>query len=382
MPWIVNDVMSQRQEFVALVRSGAFHFKDLCKRFHVCRTTGYKWVARAQREFSDEVFKDKTRRPNVSPKKTSSEIEEAFVGLRTKYPYWGAKKLMVLFKEENVSVKFPCERTVNRILRRRGLLNEESPKGTPFKRFEYDNPNDLWQMDYKGHFRMSTNAFCYPLTVLDDHSRFNLVLDAHQRPAMEKVKASLAKAFQENGLPLKMLMDHGTLWYGNNESSRHPWTRLTVWLMRLGVKILYARIRHPQTCGKDERFHRTLQYDLIDRNDWGSFVQAQRAFDEFRHEYNHVRPHEALNLKRPFERYVQSPRVYPGKLEPITYPEGSLVKKVSRDGRIYHRNVEWLIHKALEGEYVRLMDENDGFMEVYYVNTLVRVLNLKKGTYE
>ncbi len=375
MPWIEKNIMSQRTEFIALVHTGQFKFKNLCKRFGISRTTGYKWFNRVAKGGSLEVLKDQNRRPKISPNQTPSVTEEAFINLRNTYPYWGARKLKVLFKEHHPSLSVPSERTVHRILFRNHLLMESSPRGKAYKRFEHENPNDLWQMDYKGEFPIFKGIYCYPLTVLDDHSRFNLVLDAHKRAIGENIKTSLTKTFRAHGLPLSMVMDRGATWYANAEK-RHHWTKITIWLMRLGIRVIHSAYRHPQTCGKDERFHRTLQYDLLHRTHFESFEDVQCQFDKFRYEYNNIRPHDAIGLLRPSDRYSFSPRIFPEVLPPIEYEEGAVTKKVDTWGKIYYRNHEWPISKALEGEYVQVKEDKD-VAKIYYVNTLVKTINLK-----
>jgi transposase InsO family protein len=380
MPWIVNNVMDQRIEFIALARSGNFKFKHLCQKFGISRTTGYKWFGRVRDMGLPDALKDHSRKPALSPAVTHKDVEDAIINLRKTYPYWGARKLRVLLRERNFSLRTPCERTINRILKRNHLLVENSPQGKEFGRFEYEKPNQMWQMDYKGEFSVPPGVYCYPLTVLDDHSRYNLVLDAHLKISMDNVRFSLTKAFRLNGLPERMLLDHGAVWYGTADL-KHHWTRLNVWLMRLGINLIYASYCHPQTLGKDERFHRTLKYDLLKRSHIDSPDKIQGMFDSFRYEYNHIRPHDSLGLKRPADRYSPSTSPFPESLPSIDYPEGALLKKVNYNGEICYRGFEWPVHKALVGEYVRLV-EQDNLTDVYYINTQIRVLNLKEYTYE
>jgi transposase InsO family protein len=375
MPWVIEDLVTQRAEFVSLVNTEAFSFKEVCRRFNISRSTGYKWLGRFSSVRSIESLKDYSRRPLHSPTKTDLSIEEAIVGLRREYPYWGARKLSILFQEKYPTLKVPKERTLNRILKRNDLLTARSPKGEAFKRFEYEKPNDLWQMDYKGQFRMSAGMYCYPLTVLDDHSRFNLVLDAHGEIKGTEVKRSLVNAFREYGMPQKMLMDRGTPWYAVNDRRFH-YTKLTLWLSKLGIEITHSGAYHPQTLGKDERFHRTLKYDLIERCQIYSIYQAQEVFSSFRHEYNYLRPHDALGLRRPAEVYRPSSTRYSEKMQTFEYPKDYKVKKVYSKGQITYEGKEWHIHQAMAGEYVGIKSLHDKSYEVYFGKTLVRTIEV------
>ena len=379
MPWVVNNVMSQRHEFISLATSEQSNIADLCRRFKISRTTGYKWLRRYKHQPTVDSLSDYSKRPKSSPYEISADIQHIFITLRQQYPYWGARKLMILAKEAHPGMSLPCERTVSRILQRAGLLQPDSPKGIAYQRFEYARPNDLWQMDYKGEFKLTTGSYCYPLTVSDDHSRFNIVLDAHSGTRNAPVKQSLTNVFRLYGLPERMLMDRGLTWYSVGDD-KHHWTKLTVWLMRLGIRVIHARAYHPQTLGKEERFHRTLKRELLSRNTFESLSSTQTAFNRYRHEYNCVRPHEAIGLRRPHELYRPSSRVFPRKLAPIDYPKDVLVKRVGFKGWMWYKGNEWRIHKGLEGEYVQLKVRGDDQVEVRYINTLVRILNLRTKT--
>lgn len=373
MPWS-GGIVSQRAEFISVVTSGRFSFKEVCRQFNINRSTGYKWVGRFNKFRSFESLKNESRRPSCTPTRTDPKVEEAIVHLRLKYPRWGARKLSVLFQERYRALKVPKERTLNRIIKRNNLLTQHSPLGKPCKRFEYEKPNDLWQMDYKGQFKMTRETYCYPLTVMDDHSRFNLVLDAHGRIDGFQVKESLVRAFREYGMPQRMLMDRGTPWYAVNDRRFH-YTRLTLWLSRLGIQILHSAAYHPQTLGKNERFHRTLKYDLLENLRAQSYGEVQEAFYSFQHEYNHVRPHDALKLRRPAELYQRSLTPYPETLSPLEYPEGCVMKKVLAKGQIYYKNCYWHVHEAMAGEYVGVKEAQDAKYEIYLGRTLIKTID-------
>jgi transposase InsO family protein len=381
MPWKQTNVMEQRTRFLSLAQTKTRPVSSLCRAFGISRKTGYKWLKRAQEQPFFECLKDQSRRPRLLTNKISGPVETLLVQLRQRHPCWGARKLLRIFSEQHPQHPAPCERTVNRIFFRNGLIDPEAVTNKPFQRFERPRPNDLWQMDYKGEFAFGArDQYCFPLTVLDDHSRFNVLLDAHTGVSWRQTQASLIQAFREYGLPVQILTDHGSAWYATS-AQRQPWTQLTVWLMRLGIEIIYSRIRHPQTHGKVERFHRTLKYDLIKRRQYGSLHEIQTSFDHFRREYNGLRPHEAIGLKRPEQHYTASLQRYPEKLPPLEYPERAKTKKLSSCGTLAYRGRYWFVSEALANQVVMLKEQTDQ-VQVYYANSLVRILKLKEGVTE
>lgn len=376
MPWKILNVMEQRTRFIVLAKQGQQSIAGLCDAFGISRKTGYKWIKRASEEGLNEGIKEKSRRPKRVVTKVSKKVEAAFVGLRKKYPYWGARKLIKIYENEREE-KTPSERTVNRIIERNGLLDEDKRRVLATKRFEREHPNDLWQMDYKGEFRYGDNRNkCYPLTIIDDYSRYNLGLEAHSSLSWVKTKESLKKVFRKKGLPVEMLMDHGPLWYAT-QSKYLSWTQLSVWIMMLGIKIIYSGIRHPQTQGKIERYHRTLKYDLIRRRQFKEIGEIQEEFDKFREEYNNIRPHEAIEMEVPASRYKRSNRIYTGKEIKIEYPDGAHVRKLNSCGVLSYKGRQWFISEALPEQQVMLLDK-DPEVEVFFKNSLVRRLNLRE----
>jgi transposase InsO family protein len=382
MPWKEVTVMDERTKFVSLANEKIYTFKKLCEKFNISRKTGYKWVKRCQKFGVINGVKNESSKPKNISRKTEQNIETKFVKLRQKHPSWGARKLIELAKNDKKNIFIiPSERTVNRIIERNGLKTEKSPSGIEYKRFEHEKSNDLWQMDHKGEFMFGDEKkYCYPLTLLDDHSRYNLCIDANERLSWFDTKNSLIKVFRENGLPRKMLMDHGGLWFNLGRTDL-KWTRLSVWLIRLGIEIIYSRIRHPQTQGKIERFHRTLKYDCINRNKFKNLAQIQRTFDDFRFEYNEIRPHDGINLQKPAQRYKKSSILYTEKFEPIYYDSDSVLKKVSPGGYISFKGNHWFISEALTGEFVKLKELDERY-EIYFINTYLKTINVKTKTWE
>lgn len=362
MPWKQVTPMSQRKEFVDLARAEGTNMARLCRRFGVSRKTGYKWRARYHRE-GDPGLADRSRRPRSSPGVTPLAVVEAVRRLREAHPAWGGRKLRARLVALGW-VAVPAASTITAILRRHGFIDpEESAKHKAWRRFEAGGPNDLWQMDFKGHFAAHQGR-CHPLTVLDDHSRYALGLEACADERGVTVKDRLTRIFRRYGLPREMLMDNGSPWGSDRE---HPYTPLTVWLLRLGLRVIHARPYHPQTLGKDERFHRTLKAEVLPYCQGLDLAACQRRFERWRLTYNRERPHEALEMAVPASRYRQSPRNFPERLPAWEYGPGDQVRQVQAEGWFSFRGREYRLSKAFRGESVALRPTlTDGVWEVFF----------------
>jgi transposase InsO family protein len=354
--------MSQRYEFVVLAAHRSVAFTELCRRFGISRKTGYKWLARYQAG-GGEALGDRSRRPRSSPARIPACRAEEVIALRRANPSWGGRKLRRRLQDLG-HAQVPAASTCTEILRRAQLL---SPTAThqPMQRFERAAPNELWQMDHKGDFPTQGGQRCYPLTVLDDHSRFNLVLDPAGNQRGDTVRLALMQAFAQYGLPEAILCDNGGPWGRINEATGH--TALTVWLLRLGVRVLHGRPYHPQTQGKEERFHRTLNEELLRRHTWRDLAHCAREFPVYRDRYNCERPHYALGGDTPASRYRPSVRALPATLSELEYP-GMEVRIVREKGVITFHNQTWLIGRAFAALPIGLRPspQADGQWEVYF----------------
>ncbi len=329
MPWKSCSIMESRLEFVLLAERGGVSVAELCRRFGISRQTGHAYLRR-HREAGVAGLADRSRRPEGSPRQCAPAIEELVVALRREHPAWGGRKLARRLRDLGVS-GVPAPSTVTEILRRHGLLDPaEAAKHTPWQRFERAQPNELWQMDFKGHIALRQGR-CHPLTVLDDHCRYSLGLAACADETGLTVRTQLAGIFRRYGLPTAMLADNGSPWgaCGNGEYSRFE-----VWLMRLGVRLYHGRAYHPQTQGKDERFHRTLKVEVLQGRQFNDLPHCQHAFDAWRRIYNQERPHEALGLDVPASRYSPSQVSFPERLPEPQYDAADIVRKVGRDGYV------------------------------------------------
>lgn len=297
MPWLETDVRDQRIRFVVAATAPAADVTATCAAFGISRKTGYKWLGRHAAAGSVQALADQSRRPQHSPTRTSDAITRRVVALRQTYG-WGGEKLVPLLAVEGLSV---AARTIDRIIAREGLTRADVAPAAAPQRFTRSTPNELWQMDAKGHYPLGGGRRCHPLSIVDDHSRFAVGLYALATLQTAAVRAALIECFERYGLPGAMLMDHGTPWWA--PSNPAGLSTLSVFLLKQGLRLLHGRVRHPQTQGKVERFHRTLGERL---RWWGvptdlpGFTHALAAF---RDEYNAIRPHEALGQEPPARHF-------------------------------------------------------------------------------
>jgi len=362
----VND---QREEFVGLARQPDANISELCRRFDISRKTGYKWLGR-------EDLDDRSRRPHSSPCRTAAELEAKVLAVRRQHPAWGARKIAyVLGRDEGVQL---APSTVNSLLRRHGLIDPAaSQAAAAWQRFEHERPNALWQIDFKGHFATEAGR-CHPLTVLDDHSRFNVVLHALEGERREPVQRVLQEAFERYGLPERINADNGPPWGSPMVGAL---TALGVWLIRLGVRLSYSRPAHPQTNGKDERFHRTMNAEVLLGRRFRDLDDAQHHFSLWRHVYNFKRPHEAIGMHTPASRYTPSPRSMPASLPEVQYGPGDIVRRVGDGGRISIHGHKLRVGKALIGQDVALRPrlDQDGAYDVYFCTHKLDAIELDQA---
>jgi transposase InsO family protein len=373
MPWQETNVMEERLRFVVMASRKEKALRDLCVEFGISRPTGYTWLKRYATGGSSQVA-NRSRRPLHSPKRTSLEKEQAIVELRQQWPDWGAPKLHAMLLGEHPDWNPITVRTVHRILERHGLIHAEDRHPPASQRFERAEPNELWQMDFKGPPGFNKAGGVGPLSMMDDHSRYLPALRQLGSTRTEGVRETLERTFQECGLPQAMLMDHGTPWW--NGVSSIGITELTVWLMRQGIRLLFSGIRHPQTQGKIERMHGALQKAVRKR---GADLLDQAWLDKFRHEYNHIRPHQGLAMATPSSRWKPSERPFQDQPPEWDYPSSMRVVRLAGEGQLRWEGRRWDISNALRSQLVGLEQIGDRVI-VYFYNTPLRELDLQTGT--
>ena len=350
MPWECRTVEDQRKEF-AQAAMCCGNFSALCREFGITRRTGRKWVERYE---SQQPLTDRSRRPHTTPTRTPEAVEQLILALRADNPGWGARTIHTVLTNAGYT-NLPCVKTVNNILNRYGCISpEESLKRQPFTRFEKPQCNAMWQTDFKGEFRMADNNYCYPLTILDDHSRFSLKIAPRMSTANVVIPVFL-EAFQEYGMPDSILSDNGAQFAGFKKG----YTQFERWLMDLDILPIHGRIKHPQTQGKIERFHRTIKQELLNHTTIADIADAESKFSIWREKYNNIRPHEALNMRTPAVVYQPSQRQYPRTIERFDYGGEYHVIKVNSWG--YVRFDKWQIYlsETMKDQYIEFRPSPD-----------------------
>lgn len=371
MPWSVKGKVELRLEFVRRVLEEREPISRLCEEYGISRPTGYLWLSRYQESRKIQSLVDRSHRPKTSPMKTETRIEARVIELRSKYG-WGADKLKVLLAQEGVELP---RITINRIIHRNGLLIEEDCSKPAVRRFEKANPNEMWQVDLKGCMGRGP-ARCEPLSILDDHSRFVVGLFPTRTSMLLPIQAAFQKTFEKYGVPDSLLMDHGVPWWGSSHVI--GLTRLSVWLMKQDIKLKFSGYNHPQTQGKVERFHKTLAHAVRHKGTPTQFEKWSPLLTTIRREYNHVRPHEALNMAVPASRYMPSRRGFNSAPKPPEYPPGSVVIKLDTLGRFQYKGLRIFASEALAGELIRF-EPLEQTAIIVYRNTPIREVSLVTG---
>ena len=371
MPWRKENVMDQRVEFVLRAKEGDESVAELCREYEISRPTGYLWLRRYEELGSVSGLAEHSRRPLITPTRTTKEIEAKVLAWRDKTG-WGGPKIAAVLKEQGVLV---APATAQRILKRSGRVTKPVvDKAT--KRFAKAECNELAQMDFKGEYTLPGGGKCYPLSLLDDCSRYCHGLWPLPGTGGAGVQQTLESYFREHGVPLSLLMDHGTPWYGT--TNQHGLTWVSVWLLKQGVILRYSGVGHPQTQGKVERFHQTLKRRTRHRGAPTTMGEWLRWAFEFRYEYNHTRPHEALGNKPPAAVYQSvNLRAYQEQPREWEY-SGGQVQRLNTQGMLRFRQTTYFVSEALASERVRV-DELDGKLLVTFRHMTVREIEIASG---
>ncbi len=380
MVWMEKNTVSLRQEFVLLARQEGANVRALCRHFDISPKTGYKWLQRFEAGGSlPSALADHSRRPVTSPSRSTENVEQAVLDVRQAHPAWGGRKIARRLLDLGHIALAPS--TVTRILHRHGLISTQaSEQARAWQRFEHELPNSLWQIDFKGHFPTLAGR-CHPLTLLDDHSRFNLLLHAHARTDTAEVQTQLEAALRRYGLPLRINADNGSPW-GSPSAGGKSLSELAIWLIRLGIRVSFSAPYHPQTNGKIERFHRSLNTEVLAGRNFADHAGVQRAFDSWRSVYNSERPHEALDLQAPAQRYRISTLAFPERLAPIEYPDSDQVIVVGWNGFIRFKGRQVRTSTSLHRLPIGLRErpEHNGVFDVYFCHQRFMSIDMNESS--
>lgn len=380
MPWSETCPMEERAKFVLEALEGWTSMTELCTRYGISRRVGYKWLHRYEEDGLSSLA-DRSRAPRRQAAATSPEAVYEVIALRSKHPTWGPRKLRAWLDREKPETSWPACSTIGAILKREGLTKPRrrrpaAPRAWRPPRTDPDAPNRVWTTDFKGQFRLGNGRMCYPLTILDAHSRFLLDCRALPSTASAGTRAAFERVFAEHGLPEVIRTDNGVPF-----SSPHAvagLSKLAVWWIRLGIQLERTRRSHPEDNGAHERMHRTLKAEATRPTRKTADLQ-QRAFNQFRHIYNEERPHEALEMQTPASLYGPSEKRMPKRLEAVSYPDGFQTRRVNKTGQIRWRSSHYFMSETLRGETVGLEFNDAGFWNIYFGPALLAELDDREG---
>jgi transposase InsO family protein len=369
--------MEERLRFVEEARHGRWTMVELCARYGVSRTTGYKWLERYA-EMGRRGLADQSRAPHTCPHATAPAVVELLVALRREHRDWGARKLLRVLERRHPEIPaWPAPSTATELLARRGLVRQARRRvrhphpGTV--RIETHAPNDLWTADFKGEFKTGDGVYCYPLTIADQHSRYLLTCQGLRSTKSVLARPVFERAFREYGLPRAIRTDNGvpfaTIGLGGLSA-------LNVWWLALGIEHQRIQPGRPSQNGAHERMHRTLKRQAT-RPPRASLPAQQRAFTAFRSEYNTERPHEALGLETPAACYTASPRPYPTRLRPPEYPGHFITKQITTGGTFRFHNRVLYLANALTGYVIGLDEVDDGIWHIFFNTVLLATLDVR-----
>src|SRR6266850_1089649 len=370
MPWLETSPVEQRERFIRDHRAGLYMMTELCARYDVSRKTGYKWLERFD-EAGRRGLQDRSRAPHHCPPRIATAVAAVICAARRQHPSWGPAKLVAWLRPRYPAVAWPAVSTAGDLLARRGLVKKRR------RRRHYQHPgvvpalttqpNDLWTADFKGHFRTRDAIYCYPLTIADQHTRYLLACHGLLSTKGQGVRPVFDRLFREYGLPRAIRTDNGVPFA---TTGIHGLSQLNVWWLRLGIQHQRILPAHPQQNGAHERMHKTLKAEAI-RPARSRLATQQRAFNRFRDEYNHERPHQSLRGRTPGSLYVPSARTYTGELPPFDYPGHFIVKRVTNAGTFRFKKRVLFIANGLIHHTVGLEEVHDGIWSIYFCRVLI-----------
>lgn len=364
MPWKEQVLMDQKTQFVSEYLRDSLSFTELCQRYHISRKTGYKWINRYELEGPAGLV-DRSRRPHSSPEQTPEAMRLAIIDARRRHPSWGAKKLLKLLERKDPHCHWPSRWTVCEILKREGLVRRKTQRrkiGHPGRPISLVTaPNHLWCVDFKGQFKTRDGRYCYPLTVTDCYSRYLIGCQGLLSTETSGAKEVFKHLFQKYGLPAAIRSDNGTP-FASTALARL--SELSVWWIQLGIRPELIQPGKPHQNGQHERMHRTLKAETT-RPPAANLAQQQKLFNNFRREYNQIRPHEGIGLERPATLYEASSRRLPKKVPALVYPPHFETRLVSKNSGI-RWNSQWVaVSHTCAGLHVGLEEVDHGLWDVY-----------------
>ena len=372
MAWNEVDVFEQRCQFVLLASQIGSNKSSLCREFGISRPTGDKWLRRYE-EDGLQGLHDLSRRPKTYRDETPGHLRDEVFRLRNEHPTWGGRTIRAHLLR--VGLDSPCARTIDRLLKRAGFVKSSNRKRRvvlpPEEIVAPQAVNDVWTVDFKGWWLMRNGKRCEPLTIRDEYSRFVLNITALAGTSMKAVQESFESTFRSYGLPKYIRSDNGSPFICTRAVG--GLTKLSVWWLKHGITPNRIELASPHQNGAHERFHRDMKREL-QQSPAGNLEAEQRRFNRWRRYFNEERPHQALEMKTPSERYKRSQRRYSSKVPNYIYPAGMEERLVDRNGTVSWRSKPQFVSKALYGEMIGL-DTIEDVTQVWYRYFLLGVVS-------
>lgn len=363
MPWEQTSAMDQRVQFIADWLRGDYAKIELCIAYGISRPTADKWIKRYQ-QGGVKALEERSHAAHCHPNATSEPIRQVIIEHKLRRQSWGPKKVMDYLRENDPELNWPADSTAGEILKRAGLVKRRryrsrvAPYSEPFGACQ--GPNQIWSADFKGDFVLGNGRRCYPLTLSDNFSRFLLLCRALEHPSYEAVRPWFEWAFRKYGLPQAIRSDNGAPFASLAVGGV---SQLSKWWIQLGIRPERIEPGKPSQNGRHERMHRTLKHDAAPQK---THQRQQLCFDSFCEQYNWQRSHEALGRKTPATVYCASPRRYPGKIQPVEYDAGIIVRRVRYNGEIKWHGDLIYVSQVLAQEPLGLKQIDEQQWEVRY----------------
>ena len=380
MPWKESTKVSERRIFIERLQGGE-RMSDLCREFGVSRKTGYKILARFER-FGVDGLSDESRKPLRFYNQTPPELLTLILEIKGNHPTWGAAKIREHIRRKNLGLRLPSRSTIHEYLFRNNLVK---PRRRVRRKVdigpaiaESQSPNEVWSADFKGQFRLKNGPYCYPLTITDHFSRYLLACEALESTKRGQTYVVFDEVFKEFGLPLAIRTDNGSPFASRGLFGL---SQLSIWWIKLGIRIQRSEPGHPEQNGRHERMHRTLKAEAT-KPPASTMLKQQDRFEEFKGIYNNQRPHQALEMKCPAEVYSESSRKYNGVVPEPEYPHHDHNTLVDSTGLVWiGRKKRFFLSELLSGERVGLREQEEGLWTISFTNYDLGHYDEKEGVF-
>lgn len=379
MPWKEADLMNVKYEFVLKTFNRDKTFTELCRDYGISTKTGYKWKQRFI-EGGFPALEELSRRPRKCGNRMPEEVSVELIRIKNLHPKWGASKILQVYKNNNPGQYAPARSTVENLFIRSGFVEQRKRKrNKTTSRIQVkvvpDHPNQVWTVDFKGWWYTKHKEKCEPLTIRDEFSKYILDIRVLDKGDTPNVKQAFEILFAKYGLPKIIRSDNGPPFASAFNSL--GLSKLSVWWMSLGIKLDRTDPGCPYQNGGHERMHRDMKSELSGQID-GNLNEHQRIFDQWRDEFNTVRPHASLEMKTPSDVYKKSAKEYKPENVIIVYGKGYKSRTVNDRGFCNYKGKRIFVGNPFAGYNVGVR-ETDGEIELWFDDFLIGILDQKTG---